>query len=224
MTTQSDIHTLATFMTLVSQGWASTPRSLSGRTVTLSSWVLGMLIYFNYTANLISHLTVTTVGRPISSLREFSEQPGWLFSIEPGMGVLNDMAVTGRGHIRLDVATTARRSLQPRVLTYIDVRRMFFALGSDACALVPLLDQLPRKSNDYMVMAKGRTELLDAINRVMQVLNQAGTVSRLKRKWLNAGQGLCTVSSAFKEMSLEDVTAVLFIVPLAAGYDYEYAN
>ena len=221
---------LASFMTVVNQSWESTPRSLAGRAVTLSSWVLGMLIYFNYTANLISHLTVTTVGRPISSLREFSEQDGWLFSIEPGMGVLNDWqasadayerelhgrTVTGRGYVRLDVASTAHRSVEPRVLTYIDVRRMFFALGSDACVLVPLFDQLPRKSNDYMVMAKGRRDLLQAINRLMQVLNQAGTVSRLKRKWLNAGQGLCTASSTFKEMTLTDVLAVLLLVPLAA--------
>ena len=221
---------LSSFMSVVWQSWAGTSASLAGRTVTLSSWVLGMLIYFTYTANLISHLTVTTVGKPISSLREFSEQSGWLFSIEPGMGVLNDWkesgdvyerelyrrTVTGEDHIDLEMLFTVHRSLEPQVMTYIDIRRMFYALGSDACALVPLLDELPNKSNDYMVMAKGRYELLRAINRVMQILNQAGTVSRLKRKWLNTSQGTCTSSGGFKEMALADMLAVLVIVPLAA--------
>ena len=65
------------FMTLVGQGWESTPRSSAARLVTLSSWVLGVLVYCNYTATLTSYLAVSSSSKPISSLKEFSEQGGW---------------------------------------------------------------------------------------------------------------------------------------------------
>ncbi|KAF0302296.1 hypothetical protein FJT64_025595 [Amphibalanus amphitrite] len=63
-------------------------------------------------------------------------------------------------------------------------------------------------------MAKGRERLHSAINQVMRVLNQAGTISRLKARWLTGGQDMCTASGGFKELSLGDVLAVLVLVPL----------
>ncbi|KAF0287418.1 Glutamate receptor 4 [Amphibalanus amphitrite] len=75
---------LAVVMTVLGQGWDRTPRSLAGRTVTIFGWMLGILIYINYTANLMSFLTVHTVSKPISSVREFVEQPDWTLAMHPG--------------------------------------------------------------------------------------------------------------------------------------------
>ncbi|KAF0302297.1 Ionotropic receptor 25a [Amphibalanus amphitrite] len=91
---------LSSFMSVVGQGWASSPDSLAARTATIFSWVLGILIYVNYTANLISYLTVTTVDKPISSLKEFSEQSGWKFALERGIGTLNDWKVSSSPYER----------------------------------------------------------------------------------------------------------------------------
>ena len=221
---------LSSFMSVVGQGWASTPDSMAARTATIFSWVLGILIYVNYTANLISYLTITTVDKPISSLREFSEQSGWKFALERGIGTLNDWKVSANpyerelyqrvklkeGYIELDGSDERFRSaLQPNVLVYIDVGRLFFSAGSEACVAVPLLDRLPPKTNNYMVMAKGRERMHGAINQVMRVLNQAGTISRLKAQWLKSGKDMCAVSAGFKELSLGDVLAILVLIPLA---------
>ncbi|XP_043230335.1 glutamate receptor ionotropic, delta-1-like [Amphibalanus amphitrite] len=222
---------LSSFMSVVGQGWASTPDSLAARTATIFSWVLGILIYVNYTANLISYLTVTTVDKPISSLKEFSEQSGWKFALERGIGTLNDWKVSSSpyerelfrrvsqrdGYLELDGSDEAfRKSIEPNVLVYIDVKRLLFTLGDNACITVPLLDRLPAKANAYIVMAKGRERLHSAINQVMRVMNQAGTISRLKARWLPGGQDMCAApaSGGFKELSLGDVLAVLVLVPL----------
>ncbi|KAF0307221.1 Ionotropic receptor 25a [Amphibalanus amphitrite] len=82
---------LAGAMTVVGQGWDRTPQSLAGRTVTIFGWMLGILIYINYTANLMSFLTTHTVKRPISSLREFVQQPDWSLALLHGSHVLNDL-------------------------------------------------------------------------------------------------------------------------------------
>ncbi|XP_043211999.1 glutamate receptor 2-like [Amphibalanus amphitrite] len=60
---------LAVSMTVVGQGWDRTPQSLAGRIATIFSWFMGFLIYMNYTANLISFLTVeTSAGDPAGAL------------------------------------------------------------------------------------------------------------------------------------------------------------
>ena len=221
---------LSSFMSVVGQGWAITPDSLAARTVTIFSWVLGILIYVNYTANLISHLTVTEVDKPISSLQEFAEQTNWKFATERGIGNLNDWRVSADpyerelyrrvankdGYIELDgSAEAASSALQPNVLFFTDVNRIFFTVGSEACIAVPLLDRLPPKSNSYMVMAKGRERMHAAVNQMMRLLNQAGTISRLQAQWLKSGKDMCAASAGFKELSLGDVLAVLVLVPLA---------
>ncbi|XP_043221348.1 glutamate receptor 1-like [Amphibalanus amphitrite] len=99
---------LSSFMTLVCQSWVRTPDSLAARTAVLSGWLLGVLIYQNYTAILISYLTWTTVPKPISNLQEFFAQPEWVFSIEPGMGILNSWKASENVYEReLSNTTTA---------------------------------------------------------------------------------------------------------------------
>ena len=180
---------LSSFMSVVGQGWAITPDSLAVRTVIVFSWVLGILIYVNFTANLISHLTVTTVHKPINSLREFSEQADWKFAAEHGVGTLNDWRVSAdqyerelyrrvtnkERYIDLDGSVEAARSaLQPKILFYTDINSMFFAVGTEACIAVPLLERPPAKSNNYMMMAKGRKKIHGAISQMMLQLNEAG--------------------------------------------------
>ncbi|KAF0290238.1 Glutamate receptor [Amphibalanus amphitrite] len=80
----------AMVMTIVGQGWNRTPQSLAGRTVTIFGWFLGILICNNYTANLMSFLAVPRVSRPISSIREFVEQPDWTLAMHKGAQKLND--------------------------------------------------------------------------------------------------------------------------------------
>ncbi|XP_037077830.1 glutamate receptor ionotropic, delta-1-like [Pollicipes pollicipes] len=221
---------LSSFMSVVGQGWASTPNSLAARTVTISSWVLGTLIYVNYTANLISYLAVVTVEKPISSLREFSEQLGWTFAVEPGIGILNDWkvssdpyerelsrrAVSRDGFLALNLtAQSVNRTTQDKVMTYTDIRRLFYAGVSEACELVPLLSSMPPKLASYMGIAKGRDEMRQAINQVMRKMNQAGTLSRMKKQWLATNQDMCDSPANFKELSCADLLAVLVIMPLA---------
>ena len=221
---------LSSFMSLVGQGWDRTPDSLAARTTTMTSWILGMLICFSYTANMISHLTVSTDDRPIRSLKEFSEN-GWVLATEPGTGKVNDWKVssdiyerelyqrtlTGEGHIRLDTATNAHRLIEPRVMTYNDIRRLHFSLGSKACSLIPLFDGPVHALNSYMVVAKGRHNLRRAINRVMLKLKETGVISRLENRWLHSREELqasCAPTEEFKQLSLGAALPVLAIVPL----------
>ena len=55
-----------------------------------------MLISMNYTANLISYLTVSQQEAPIKSIEEFVSKPDWTFAMENGVGNLGDWAVSGR--------------------------------------------------------------------------------------------------------------------------------
>ncbi|XP_043211769.1 glutamate receptor 4-like [Amphibalanus amphitrite] len=221
------------FMSMVGQGWSVTPRSNSGRVVTSVTWMLGMLINISYTANLISHLAVTTVDRPISSLQEFAEQPDWLLAVEAGTGIINDWkssdsaleqglfrrVISGEGLLRLDgTRESASRAIQPRVLAYIDLHRLTYALGSEACAVVPLLDRMPSYRSTYLAMAKGRPRLKRAINRVMLRMDQSGTLDRLKSMWLRAGRGTCQPSGGVKALAFGDMLPVLLLIPIAVFF------
>ena len=53
----------------------------------------GILISINYTANLISYLTVSRQEAPITSLEEFASRPDWTLAMEHGVGILADWAV-----------------------------------------------------------------------------------------------------------------------------------
>ena len=207
------------FMSMVGQGWTSTPRSSSARIITSITWMLGMLININYTANLISFLAVTKVDRPISSLQEFADRPSWQLAIEKGSGIVNDWkesdsalerdlyhrVLRGKGMIELDgTVENSRRAVLPEVLSYIDINRLIYPLGSEACAVVPLLDDMPSQRNTYMAMAKGRDDL-----------KQAGILNRLKRLWLTSQTSICQSSGEFRALTFGDLLPILLLIPIA---------
>ena len=183
---------LSSFSSLVGQGWATVPDSLAARTVTISSWLLGILIYASYTTNLITHLAVATVDKPISSLREFSEQPDWMLAMAPGHAILNNWrtssdpykrelywrATNNDRFIELDWnGPAARRITQHQVMTFNDIIDIRYSLGAAACQLVPLLDTPPQKMPGFLAMAKGKDEVRQAINHVLLKLQNSGTLS-----------------------------------------------
>ncbi|XP_043242377.1 glutamate receptor 2-like [Amphibalanus amphitrite] len=81
---------LSVFGSLVGQGWPSVPSSLSGRVITMLTWLLYIIIVNSYTATMVSYLTVVEFDRPISSLKEFLERPDWKLVVDPGHSVLTD--------------------------------------------------------------------------------------------------------------------------------------
>ncbi|KAF0293670.1 Glutamate receptor [Amphibalanus amphitrite] len=94
-------------LTVLGQGWHRTPRPLSGRTATIIGWFLGILIFINYTANLMSFLAVPRVVRPISSVREFVEQPDWTLAMYSGARKLDEL----RSSLDPDERELYRRSI-----------------------------------------------------------------------------------------------------------------
>ncbi|XP_043228630.1 glutamate receptor 2-like [Amphibalanus amphitrite] len=223
---------LSSFMALVNQGWASTPSSLAARVVTVSCWVLSILIYAIYTANLISYLTVTKVDRPITSLREFVEEPGWLFAIEPGYANLNDWkasgdqyerelyrrAATGDSYIRLELSgPTGRRTTEPYVMTFVDLDRLLFSQGPEACHLVPLFGRQPTRNPQYLAIAQDLGQTKRAINTLMLRMLESGVVSRLQNYWLTAAKDICRSTATFKEMSTQAMVSAMESHRFASG-------
>ncbi|XP_043242378.1 glutamate receptor ionotropic, delta-2-like [Amphibalanus amphitrite] len=68
---------LSVFGSLVGQGWPSVPSFLSGRVITMLTWLLYIIIVNSYTATMVSYLTIVKIERPINSLKEFSERSDW---------------------------------------------------------------------------------------------------------------------------------------------------
>ncbi|XP_043211982.1 glutamate receptor ionotropic, kainate 4-like [Amphibalanus amphitrite] len=119
------------YSTIVCQGWSIVPEVLSARTVTIFSWILGLIIYTSYTANLISHLAVDRMQRPINSLEEFSKLPDWSLAVEPGTSLISawryshnpyerhlySRVLDGKNLVYLnDSESAVQRVLRPRVL------------------------------------------------------------------------------------------------------------
>ena len=223
---------LSCFRSVVGQGWAATPDSLAARTVTLSSWMLGMLLYASYTANLMSHLTVPATSRAIHSLHEFAEQSDWQLAMEPGMGVLNAWKISRKKHerelfLRVDnkdryielYPKPANRSAlnTDKVLMYADISRLRYALGRDSCDLTPLLDEpADPPLQAYIPIAKGRSALRRRLNRALLAVAEIGLVKRLKSKWMTKRQRVCDAPSAsFEPLSVVNLLAMLLIVPMA---------
>ena len=219
---------LYTYMSLVAQGWNTVPNSLAARTVTIFSWALSIIILNSYTANLISFLTVVKVHRPIHSLREFSEQPDWSLAIPAGYGVVNDWQLSPdvyerelyrrtahrQGIIILDGTDSYRQSVHPKVLTFIDHRILISAIGEEACQLVPLLDLPPKKTPNYLVLAKGNPSLKRLMYKAMMRMAESGLISRLKSKWLDSINTMCTTSSDVEPLSFGNVLASMMVLPL----------
>ena len=222
---------LSVFSSVIGQGWATTPDSMAARITTMSSWFLGLMIYTSYTANLISHLAVVTVDRPISSLKEFSEQSDWKFAIVPGHGHLNDWkegddvykrelfwrTVSGQGFIALTWTPESIQSInQPRVMTYLTTVYLFHALGAEACDMVPLNDhQSPVVTNGYMAIAKGLDPVRQAINQLVFQMYQAGVLQQLKTKWMTSSRVTCEAPPSTRSFSFGEFLPVLIIIPLA---------
>ena len=219
------------YMSLVGQGWDVVPSSLAARIVIIFSWAISVIIVNSYTANLISDLTVVSVDRPISSLREFTEQPGWKLAMQPGYGVVNDWQTSPDvyqrelyrrtanhdGIIDLDDATSFRLSIEPKVMTFIDIRILKFALGSDACSLVPLLDETRQMTPNYFVVAKGQPVLRRLMHDALMKMAESGLMGRLKHKWFDRINNMCQRSSDVKAISLGNTLASLVLVPLGVA-------
>ena len=223
---------LSSFRSLVGQGWDSSPTSIAVRIVTSCSWMLGIIIYASYTANMISHLTVITRDVPISSLKEFHEQKGWRLAIQPGHSILNDWksskdiyerslyqrSVTREGIIDIYwEGDSTWRILEPKVLTYVNMDPVFRILQSDACSMEPI-PGLPVKTNEvYIAIAKGRGKLRKEINRIMRKLNEEGLLKRIKGQWIRSNDAICNSKTGFRGMTFGDVFMVLSIVPVGVA-------
>ena len=217
------------FMAIVGQGWPATPGSLSGRVVTIVTWLLCIIIVNSYTAVLTSHLTVVIVDRPIRSLKEFSEQSDWMLMMPPDHVHLNDWKTSKdvyeeklyQRSIQRDrfipffrTKESAMQCVQPKVLTYVNIDRLFHLIGADACHVVPLYEQSTEQTQfNYMVMAKGRASLRRSIDQVMRKVREAGILRRLKRRWIQRTDACMTTLGA-EPVSFGNAFALLMIVPL----------
>ncbi|XP_043245689.1 glutamate receptor ionotropic, kainate 4-like [Amphibalanus amphitrite] len=225
---------LAIFMTVTGQGWSVLPACLSARTVTISSWVLGILISINYTANLMSFLTVSRPEAPISSLDEFSARDDWTFAMESGVGIIGDWAksasaserhlyrrvVTGERFLALNgTPEVMARAARPNTLLYYNMPMLFKWLEEDACHLLPLRKKHPhrREEPNYLVLRRGLGALRNRMNKLLQRLLQSGAVDRLRRRWFGHGRRLCAAVAAVRPLTLADLAAVLAVTPLAAA-------
>ena len=220
---------MSIFMSLVSQGWSRTPSSLSGRTVTIFTWFLSFIILNSYTATLISHLTVGTVNQPISSLKDFLAQSDWMLTMAPDHIHLNDWKISGSQYERELYQRVANKDrfipfrrtkksalgcIRPKMLTYVNIDRLFYLIENEACSLVPLHEQpVKGTSYNYMVMTKTRNSLRLAMNHVMRKLDEAGILSALKKRWIKR-PGLCVSSHGTKPVSFGNSLALLMLVPI----------
>ena len=158
------------------------PISLSGRIVTILTWLSFIIIVNSYTANLISHLTVDVAEPPIKSLKDFSEQSDWMFAMAPGHIRLNDWKISKNKYEKELYQRTTRKSrfipfyynneesalasIKPNVLVYAGIGRFFNFIESKACRLVPLPDQpIPVTQFNHIVMAKRRNKLRESMDK-----------------------------------------------------------
>ncbi|XP_037088813.1 glutamate receptor ionotropic, kainate 2-like [Pollicipes pollicipes] len=226
---------LSVLMTVTGQGWAVIPDSGSARIVTFTSWFIGLLITFHYTANMISHLTAVQPAAPISSLAEFANSNDWTLAVEDGFGIIGSWAqkspVPAERHLYERIASGERflglnatpeaflAAVQPRTLLYHDQDLVITAIGEEACHLLPLVEpgRKSRPQATYMVLRKGLKPIRSAINNVLLRLMQTGVLSQLKRRWLRGSRQLCPDQQpAVRSLTLADMLVVVIIVPLAA--------
>ena len=221
---------LASLMTVTGQGWETTPRSLAGRITTIFGWLMGILIYINYTANLMSSLAVSTIDRPISSLREFSEKADWKLAIRPGSFKLDALKYStdfyerklyqrvenGDRYIPLqDINGSMRHVFQPKVMAFANIHLLDYWLGEEACHFVPLQDMSIKPSPTYMAMTKERPALKQAITRALLKLSETGAMLKLKKVLRKTSTSLCDEQrNGYKQLSLNELLSVLALVPL----------
>ena len=222
------------FRSVTGQGWASTPESLAARTVTLSNWMLGILLTAGYTANLMCHLTVPTAGQPIHNLNEFIKRGDWNIALEPDIGVLNVWKVSQKPHERELFRRVDNRDryieLYPKrgnrsalntdkVLMFADIKRLRYALGRESCDLVPLPD-VPADPEEgaFIPIAKGRHSLRRKLNRALLAMAETGLLERLRSRWMTKRQSVCDQPvTNYRPLSVANLLAMLLIVPLAVA-------
>ena len=216
------------FKCLVGQGWTSEPSSLSGRTVTMVSRCLCIIIFTSYTATLISHMTVVTEDRPIKSLKDFSERSDWKLGMYPHHSIstgwrfskdryereLYQRVINRDRFVPFDYkANTARELLKPKTLMFLAVEQLFYLLGSDACRVVPLYDQPIRKIPNYLPIAMEQNKLRRALNQILHKMGEAGILTRLKKRWVEH-RDMCAEGKDVEPLSLENALALLMILPV----------
>ena len=218
------------FMAMVGQGWTAIPASLPGRIVTTFCWFLGIIITTIYTANLISYLTIVDIRPPIVSLKHFSEQPGWKFSVTPGHSSLiqwkhsSDIyerelyrrATTGEDFLPLDFtsAESARRSTSGLVMMYASINAIARYRGEEACSFVAVPYAPKRDAGVFMAVSKRRNSLRRDLNKILLKMSNTGLVQGLRKRWVNSRRMVCEPPSGYSELALGDVISVLLIMPL----------
>ena len=220
----------ASLMTVAQQGWHRTPHSLAGRTATLFGWLMGILIYVNYTANLMSFLTVNTARKPISSVREFVQQPDWFLAMQPTTFKMNELASSGDAYDRqlyeravsgdrfipiMIENDSIRHVFGPKIMTFTNLFYMEHWIGNEACSFVPLQDTPVESTPAYLVMAKGNPDLKRQITKVLISMSERGVISRLMTSLPGMRSNLCEKTlGGYNEISIDDVVSVLCLVPL----------
>ena len=222
---------LSCFMAIVGQGWASTPGSLSARVATLSCWMLGIIITTSYTANMISHLTVTDVTSPITNLKDFLEQPEWMLAVTPGHASISDWkvssnpyerelyrrTVTGQGFVPLDISSieSTKRSIHGKVMVYASFSSVTQILGDDSCAFMPVQNAPEKSADSFMAISKERKRLRRDINRLLLKMGDTGVAKGLLSRWVHPLDSMCETSSGFREVAFSDIFAVLLVMSFA---------
>ena len=217
------------FMSLVGQGWTRTPNSLAARIITISIWLLTRFILISYAGELISHLTIREVDKPINSLQEFFERPDWKFAIKPGHVTLGDWKVsddpyerelyrrsqTKEGFISLGTTDeTMQRALQPNVMSYISRRQRVFSIGLEGCHLVPLQEQPAATDRHFIALARGQKKLHEVISRQVLQMKEFGLLSRLQAQWLVSGD-FCSPARDVSGNTAGELMSLLMMPPIA---------
>ena len=191
--------------------------------------MLGIIITTSYTANLIS--SIINEDLPIKSLKDFTEKPGWRLMASPGHSSFDDWkssrdpyerelyrrAITGDDFVPVNVSSpdSVRDALQAQVMTFIGTYPLFYSLGDDACKLLSI-PHGPMASKDvFMAISKRKKEFHTEMNKLLLKMKNRGVMNRLKARWIKSRNFICSDSNSYKPMTLDDLLAVMSILPLA---------
>ena len=215
-------------------GWATTPDSLAARTVTISAWVLGILLHASYTANLMSSLTVVPTGRAIHSVQEFVGHRDWKLLMDCTPLVKEKWKTSSDEHerelhrivLRKDrlIQVSTPETWPPfeetaTMLMCTDIRRLRYFYGQDSCQLTTMLDELVEPPiPTHIAIAKGLDTLRDDLNKALMFISESGWTQRLQKHWLSGEQVSCTSTAEFKPLSFTNLLAMLLIIPLAVAF------
>lgn len=221
---------LSSYRALTSQGWSKIPPSFSARIVTVSVWVLGILFHCIFTAELASHLTITTEVRPINSLMEVHERSSWIIAAPPYLpfaalrksddfyvqDIRRRILERDRSVILQPSSESYSVTLEPNVLSWSSRRELRYFLGSQGCGFVQVPDSPFYTGPGFIVVAKNRRALRSELAGALMKLSEAGLVAQLKRRWMYGPHQDCdgvaeeTVSAP---LTMAEVLPVLLLVP-----------